>query len=123
MNADMLKNVGIIRDEKGKLLHIVEIKVVDKETLNSLRQELAVADKEREEEKQKLVVEKAKAEYRNNIVKIVVAKQQYNELVECGKIKGNQEFEDMYDDFINGKKFDEEKAPYDFMKILGRLDK
>ena len=121
MKIEKVYIVAVKTDDKGNATELLEVRNVKGEELNSLKKQVSghLA------EKQKLAEEKIKAEkLKDNklyIKAVAIAKTLFNELVDSGKAKTTNEFEEMFDRFILGGSFDESIAPIKYLDILRRL--
>lgn len=120
-----VKSVVIVRDSNGKVVNLLEVSTLPVSKINELKNEMeqnkAKALVESKQLLEKETKEKELYKARFERATYILAKQQFNELVEVGKTDTTKEFENMYDEFINGATFNEEIAPYEYKKILGRL--
>ena len=121
MKIEKVYMVAVKTDDKGNATEVLEVRNVKVDELNALKKQLS----ECSAEKQKLAEEKIKTDkLKDNklyIKAVAIAKTLFNELVDSGKAKTTDEFEEMFDKFILGGSFDESIAPIKYLDILRRL--
>ena len=121
MKIEKVYMVAVKTDDKGNATEVLEVRNVKGEELNSLKKKVS----EHLAEEQKLAEEQIKAEkLKDNklyIKAVAIAKTLFNELVDSGKAKTTNEFEEMFDRFILGGSFNESIAPIKYLEILERL--
>ena len=121
MKIEKVYMVAVKTDDKGNATEVLEVRNVKVDELNSLKNQVS----EHLAEEQKLAEEQIKAEkLKDNklyIKAVAIAKTLFNELVDSGKAKTTNEFEEMFDKFILGGSFDESIAPIKYLDILRRL--
>ena len=121
MKIEKVYMVAVKTDDKGNATEVLEVRNVKVDELNALKKQLS----ECSAEKQKLAEEKIKTDkLKDNklyIKAVAIAKTLFNELVDSGKAKTTNEFEEMFDRFILGGSFNESIAPIKYLEILERL--
>ena len=121
MKIEKVYMVAVKTDDKGNATEVLEVRNVKGEELNSLKKKVS----EHLAEEQKLAEEQIKSDKLKDsklyIKAVAIAKTLFNELVDSGKAKTTNEFEEMFDKFIIGGSFDESIAPIKYLDILGRL--
>lgn len=121
MVAKKVKSVALKYNAKGELVEVLEIKTLTESEINELKAKASENKAKIELEQQAKLKNEERRLARLQIALYIVAKSQFNELVESGKTDTTKEFEEMYDNFINGASFVEEIAPLKYREILGRL--
>lgn len=127
MAKELFNSCIVEYDSVGNVVGVFEIKTLKQEQIVALKKQakenlakkLEQENEELEIAKQNEKVAKAK-EYRRAVI---LAKLQFNELVESGKSETTEQFENDYDNFVLlGGELDLENAPTDFKTILERVE-
>lgn len=118
---NIFKSVVIVKNDKGECVAVYDIATLNKDQINAYKKE-ALENKSKQVE---LAKEKERKEARKvaNDYKICVmlAKHEFDKLVESGVVETNEEFESSYKSFVLGNTSELKNAPTIFNDFLGGL--
>lgn len=119
------KSIVVEYNSIGEIVNVFDIKTLSMEQIDEMKNKAkvhkALEEKEKSELQEQIAKEKEiqlEKDYRRSIV---IAKLQFDANVDKGLSETTNEFEEHYNRFILGDKFEESKAPIDFLTILERI--
>lgn len=126
MEKKIFKTIVVEKDSFGNVVKVLECRTCDTGTIKELKQQeldyLTRNEKDKQEKLAKLDKELVVRKEKEKATSFIVAKLQFNDLVECGVCQTNDDFEKMYIQFLlsNGT-FNLDIAPFEYKKILEKL--
>lgn len=119
------KTVAILYGSDNQPKEILQVKTIDLGLVENMEKELK-AKKEQQNQAlnefaKKQLESQKKQEAKEYVRAIVIAKGHFDNLVDRGICETNKDFEEMFDKFMLGGRFDESLCPYEFKKALERV--
>ena len=119
------RTVAILYGSDKKPKEILDVKTIDSSLVENIERELKIKKEEElaktNELAKKSIEEKEQQKAKEHIRAIVVAKGYFDNLVDRGLCETTKEFEEMFDNFMLGGRFDESLCPYEFKKAFERV--
>lgn len=119
------KTVAILYGSDNQPKEILQVKTIDLGLVENMEKELKIRKEQQSqalnEFTKKQIESQKQQEAKDYIRAIVVAKGYFDNLVDRGLCETTKDFEDMFDKFMLGGRFDESLCPYEFKKAFERV--